>query len=1048
MKYRKRSLSLLLALLLCLSLFPATAFSEEALPEEELSAGVPTAESVENVNERAEESPVEEAALQGTGSGENAVPENGAEQDIIEEASLPETDPTEDVLTEDGKAEPEEDADTVPDERPVIIGFADPEVSQITEQRKPALCEVLKQLPEELSVRLAGTPAAENTDDPDAPILEETEDPAALYGESEWKTLQVTWECVQDYDEWLNDYDFYPVIEGFRLAEGVEVPVVRLTVEDLSTPACGHIESGAQSEIPIVGATGDLHYAARSYNAYELGLLPAIRDQNPYGTCWAHAAIGAVEADLIAGGQASPGSINLSELHLLFFSKNKYTDPKGLNTKDWISDDYGRNFMSGGNGMEASLTMANMVGPVLESSAPYSLAGSYAPSGTDAKSMNAAQLVAVYKINPGDRDAIKEAILTHGSVTASIAAVDSYYSAKNNSYCYPYSGTNHDVMLVGWDDGFSRDKFLSKPGSDGAWLVRNSWGKQGYSWYGYFWLSYEDQSLLSSKECWTYDAETKRYDNVYAYDSLPGLYWYTDVNAGDSVIQRFTVDSQERVEAVGIMLGADNSVRISVTDGTHSASGSYSAPFEGFYMVHLDTPFTVSGRKNVTVTVSYNTPGSVFYEGGTSSDYNGNLIMEAGCDSGGFVIHHAQYNWDQEMSEDVRIKLFTNNTVTDSTAVREYVKRCYRVILGREGEPAGVENWVGALLSGQRAGAEIISDFIFSPEFVAQKHSDEDVVAILYRAMMGREPDAGGFANWLGHINNGMSYKYIINGFSTSPEFDGICASYGIDPGSVILDEPRDQNPQVTAFVNRNYLYALLRKGEPGGLNDWTNALLQKAQTPQQVAYGFVFSPECTGRGLSNRDFMEMLYHLYMGRDPDKAGLNNWVAAMDSGMSREQIVESFSQSQEFRNIVFSYGLASWNPDIVFTTTDLYGREYSDSIFANAKLTMLNEWAYWCGPCINELKDLQKLQNNYASRGLQIFGVSDNYYSEYNRKEFERQGITYPSLIETESLSDVLYTGYVPTTIFVDGNGHILCDEPYIGSRDYNSWAGIVEEYLR
>ena len=142
MKYRKRSLSLLLALLLCLSLFPATAFSEEALPEEELSAGVPTAESVENVNERAEESPVEEAALQGTGSGENAVPENGAEQDIIEEASLPETDPTEDVLTEDGKAEPEEDADTVPDERPVIIGFADPEVSQITEQRKPALCEV------------------------------------------------------------------------------------------------------------------------------------------------------------------------------------------------------------------------------------------------------------------------------------------------------------------------------------------------------------------------------------------------------------------------------------------------------------------------------------------------------------------------------------------------------------------------------------------------------------------------------------------------------------------------------------------------------------------------------------------------------------------------------------------------------------------------------------------------------------------------------------------------------------------------------------------
>ena len=138
----------------------------------------------------------------------------------------------------------------------------------------------------------------------------------------------------------------------------------------------------------------------------------------------------------------------------------------------------------------------------------------------------------------------------------------------------------------------------------------------------------------------------------------------------------------------------------------------------------------------------------------------------------------------------------------------------------------------------------------------------------------------------------------------------------------------------------------------------------------------------------------------------------------------------------------------WNPDISFTTTDMYGSQYTDKVFADAKVTMLNLWAYWCGPCISELQDLQRLQNNYADRGLQVFGVSYSNWTSQNIAEFKRQGITYPSLIATDALSRKLETGSVPTTIFVDGNGHILCAEPYIGSRSYDAWASIVEGYLR
>ena len=834
MSLRKRSLCLLLAMLLCLSFFPGRTFAEETPVEEAVGAAD-------------RETPAEEAAFPGDASEADIIEEEEADMDIVGETAMSAAELSEDVLVEEA-APIEEDAGAAPDERPVIIAFAEPELSQIREYRKPALCEVLSQLPDELRVRLGETPTAKaETDeaaDPDAPIEEAAENPAALPEEGEWRTVPAVWECMQDYDEWLSEYDFCPVIEGCQLGEGVKAPVIRLTVEDLSIPECREWESGEESRLPIVGAGSDLRLAAPRYNAYELGMLPPIRNQNPYGTCWAHAAIGAVEADLIAGGQASPSSIDLSELHLIYFCKHTYTDPKGLNTEDWISEEYGRDFMRGGNGEEASLTMANMVGPVNEASAPYRLAESYAPSGTDAKSMNAAQMVGAYRINPADRDAIKEAILTHGSVTASMAAVDSYYSATHNSFCYLRGGTNHDVMLVGWDDSFSRDKFKVKPAGDGAWLVRNSWGGKGYSFFGYFWLSYEDGGLLSSQECWAFDAERQSFDNVYAYDSLPGLYWYTDVSAGDSVTQHFTVDNQESVEAVGIMLSAGCSVRIHVSDGARSASGSCSAPFEGFYLVRLNRPFTVSGgRKDITVTVSYDTEGLVFYEAGSSS-YGGQDAMEAGCGSGGFVIHYAQYDWDQRMNDDVRIKLFTSNTGADREAVAAFVRRGYSLMLGREADADGLKFYVDLLTSGQLSGAQMVSNFMYSPEFSDKNYPSEQVVRIVYQTMLNREPDADGLRYHSANLDRGISYNSLINNFSGSEEFAGICGQSGITPG-MVEPEWRERNPGVTAFVARNYELTLGRVAGGSELNYYCQILLEKTLTPQQVAHNFVFSPEC-----------------------------------------------------------------------------------------------------------------------------------------------------------------------------------------------------------
>ena len=139
--------------------------------------------------------------------------------------------------------------------------------------------------------------------------------------------------------------------------------------------------------------------------------------------------------------------------------------------------------------------------------------------------------------------------------------------------------------------------------------------------------------------------------------------------------------------------------------------------------------------------------------------------------------------------------------------------------------------------------------------------------------------------------------------------------------------------------------------------------------------------------------------------------------------------------------------SSYDPDITFSTTDAAGTVWTDECFKSHKLTMINLWAYWCGPCCGELPDLQKLQNNYASKGLQVIGISLADESTENTAKMKELGVTYPNIFYTADFNDYMNTGYIPVTIFVDQNGKVQ-GETYGGARDYSTWAGIIDGLLK
>ncbi len=143
----------------------------------------------------------------------------------------------------------------------------------------------------------------------------------------------------------------------------------------------------------------------------------------------------------------------------------------------------------------------------------------------------------------------------------------------------------------------------------------------------------------------------------------------------------------------------------------------------------------------------------------------------------------------------------------------------------------------------------------------------------------------------------------------------------------------------------------------------------------------------------------------------------------------------------------------------FSMEDIEGNIYTQEMFADYDLTMVNVFATWCSPCIREMPDLERLRNDMASQGVNVTGIVldavtdsgsiDEDAVENAKLLAEKAGVTYPFLIPDEGQLNGRLSGInaVPETFFVDREGNIT-GETYIGSHELEDWKAIVEEELK
>lgn len=238
-----------------------------------------------------------------------------------------------------------------------------------------------------------------------------------------------------------------------------------------------------------------------------------------------------------------------------------------------------------------------------------------------------------------------------------------------------------------------------------------------------------------------------------------------------------------------------------------------------------------------------------------------------------------------------------------------YVDRLYQLCLNRKPEPAGQADWIDRLYRGKATGAQAAFGFFFSDEFKLWNTTDEEYVELLYNVMMGRASDAAGKADWVYKLHNGVGREGVFRGFAQSREFEMICASYGIEQGTVSVSEARDKNFGLTTFIARLYTRALGRTYETAGLNDWCGRILAGSWTVYDVSTkGFFHSTEFYNRNLSDDQYVKVLYRTFLDREYDRAGYDYWMNRLAAGASRDEVLAGFSNSREFAELMKSYGL--------------------------------------------------------------------------------------------------------------------------------------------
>lgn len=335
-----------------------------------------------------------------------------------------------------------------------------------------------------------------------------------------------------------------------------------------------------------------------SYDLREKKRIGNIRNQGSTGTCWAFAALSALESSLMP-----EESMEFSPDHMS------------------LSNSFSGNTDEGGEYTMGMAYLLSWQGPVYEKDDPFG-DGETTPGLTAVKHVQEVQMM-----EGKDYEKIKEAVFQYGGVQTSLysalknaSSASSFYNREKRAYCY--IGTekpNHEVVIIGWDDNYPKENFPVNVEGDGAFICQNSWG-EAFGEGGIFYVSYYDTNIGSHNIVYTKVEDTDNYDHIYQSD-LCG--WVGQMGFNKSSVYGanvYTAGKEEELSAVGFYAtGKDTEYSIYLVrnfEDKDSLKNREKIAEEklknaGFYTIPVKSGIVLEPGERYAVVLQLNTPGAV-----------------------------------------------------------------------------------------------------------------------------------------------------------------------------------------------------------------------------------------------------------------------------------------------------------------------------------------------------------------------------------------------------------------------------------------------------
>ena len=110
------------------------------------------------------------------------------------------------------------------------------------------------------------------------------------------------------------------------------------------------------------------------------------------------------------------------------------------------------------------------------------------------------------------------------------------------------------------------------------------------------------------------------------------------------------------------------------------------------------------------------------------------------------------------------------------------------------------------------------------------------------------------------------------------------------------------------------------------------------------------------------------------------------------------------------------------PDLILNDLDGNPRSLSDYL---GQVALVNMWATWCPPCVEELPTLNSFYNDYAVEGFVIIGIDDGEELGVVKDYVAQQGLIFPIWVDPSYLSERAFnTMNLPSSFLIDRQGQV------------------------